>query len=414
MNKPRLILLVGLLWMFSGSAEAQTFRVFQDDLANVIKSARLHFGPFRLKPGFSVRSIGYDDNIYYGDTPRSDVTATLSPRVTAYLPFRRSLYLWLEENPEYAFYARVREGRALTNSLGVGGKALILSRFVLSGRYRHDSRRQNFTSEIGWLGLRTTEFFETGLSWETPRKTSFGFRAYWSRDRYEDLSTSEGLFWVSRTLNRSEHGTAADLYYLLRPETYLFLEADFCEYLFAEEAARYRDGSSVEMTGGIQFPLLRALQGTLSLGYMVITPRDPTRDGYRGLTGETGLSFRKGRLGVNLGFERKPTFSIYGEYNHYVDTRVTAGTSFYATRFLKLNYDFNVGWLDYPVLPGEAIAGDVSGRRERQQSHVFAFLLRVKRRTGVGLTWTTGRWSSTRLDTDRRRNFLGLVIAQDF
>ncbi|MGB8951135.1 MAG: hypothetical protein WCC06_00505, partial [Candidatus Aminicenantales bacterium] len=73
------ILLIGLVW---GEAFGQGYKVFQDELNDIMKNTKWTLGPLKIYPLLQLRNVGYDDNVYYEneeDRPAEDYTGTLSP-----------------------------------------------------------------------------------------------------------------------------------------------------------------------------------------------------------------------------------------------------------------------------------------------------------------------------------------------
>ena len=407
------VLVLGCLCL-AGILSAQTYQIFTDEYQHLITQARWKLGPFRIFPTVSIRDVGIDDNLYFGSDrgePKKDFTATLSPEIRVYLPFRNSFIFYFRENPEYAYFHRESQQRAFNNSCGAGLRYLLLGRLVLSGEAGDDVHRRRVSSEFQIPANDRVRSLQAGFSFETARKTSIGITGAVRKISYEEVHFNPEDAPVSRLLDREEREIGAEAYYQLFPDGFLFLRGDFREYRFLDEAALWRNSTATSFWAGLRFPLLGRIRGVLNVGYKKFDPKTAGESPFHGLVGNTGLDLRTGRIAARLQFVRDLVFSSYADIFYFVEDSARLGGSLYLTSFLKFDYDYSRGRADYSVRAREEGS---EGRVDRRRNHSLGLLVRVFRTSGIGITWNFERWTSTLGDFDRTRNFFGLAFTRSF
>ncbi|MHB8054911.1 MAG: outer membrane beta-barrel protein [Candidatus Aminicenantales bacterium] len=400
--------------LLAGTLSAQSYQIFADEYQRLLTQSRWKLGPFRLFPTISVRDVGYDDNLYFGGYNigrKKDFTATLSPEIKAYWPFRNSFIFFVRENPEYAYYYRESQQRAFTNSYGAGLRYLLLGRFVFSGEVGNDVHRRRLSSEFQIPVNDRTRSFQAGLSFETARKTSIGITGAVRKISYEEIKYNPEDAPVAQLLDREEREIGAEAYYQLFTDGFLFVRGDYQEYRFLDDKALWRDSAAASFWTGVRFPLLGRIRGVLNLGYKKFDPKTAGEPPFQGLVGNTGLDLRTGRFACRLDFARDMVFSSYAEIFYFVENSARLGGSAYLTSFLKIDYDYYGGRADYSARGGEAGS---EGRVDRHRNHSVGLQVRVFKTAGIGISWNFERWTSNIGDFDRSRNFIGLAFTRSF
>jgi len=404
----------------AAASSAQSYQIFADEYQRILTETRWKLGPFRIYPALAIRDVGFDDNLYFGTDegkPVKDFTATVSPEVRIYWPLRTRLLLYVRENPEYAYFRKESYQRSFTNSYGAGFRYLLLGRFVLSADAGNDKHRRRISSEFQIPANDRVRSIAAGLSYETARKTSIGITAAVRKISYEEVMILPEAVPVERLLDREDREIAAEAYYQLFSDGYLFFRGGFQEYRFVDETAVWRNASATDIRAGLRFPLLGRIRGVLNLGYKLFDPKTAGEPKYAGLVGNTGLDLRTGRFAVRLQFVRDLVFSTYSEVFYYVEDSVRLGGSVYLTPFLKIDYDFSRGRADYSTrpMPSGGEGAEASGEREdRHRLHSLGLIFRIFKTAGVGLSWNAERWTSGFSNFDRTRNFVGLVLNKTF
>jgi hypothetical protein len=402
-----LALAVGL-----GAQKTAGFREAWDEAGR----ARLRFGPFSIVPSLSLQNVGYDDNVYFESRGRGDYTATIVPEARVYLPVGHSLLLIVRDAPEYDFYLREKNRRQFSNSYALGAQALLFDFFAARGGYEYEKHRRVLSPEIGSLVTDETRAVEAGLAVETSGRTSLAV-SYFRRDvAVEDLGASGGTS-LSVAFNRREKGLALEFRYPISSLSYFFLNTAFTEYAFAAADTAWRDSSAWALSGGLRFPLTGRISGLLALGYKKFSLKSGPFPGFAGLTADTELEARFGRFGVRVHYRRDNPFSFYQNVVYFIQDDYGGGVSFYLTAFLRLDYNYGYGLGDYPrFYTADPVTGLETAvrRRDRHQTHSVGLVMRIFADTGLGLTWSEIRWTSTLPGWDRQRRFIGATLSRRF
>jgi len=103
------------------------------NLEQIVNAARLKIGPFRGNVGFQLGNVGYDSDIYFGNTRdrTPDYTFAARPSAHFYLPLKKGIVLDIAEAPQYVFYLKTKAERAWNNSF------LAQAHFALDGTAQH-------------------------------------------------------------------------------------------------------------------------------------------------------------------------------------------------------------------------------------------------------------------------------------
>ena len=420
MRKLRTLFVIAWISGSCIAAFGQSYRNFQDELTEVRDRVKLKFGPFRVLPVLRLSNLGFDDNVYYRTAekkPVGDYTGTASPEIKVYLLAGRSLILSFADNPEYLYYAKEDRLRTFTNSFVPGGRLRLFNRFVLSGEYHFRKHTRRAFSEFSRLVTDTVKGTTAGFFYETPRGTSIGFSGTIDRFLFEDIVQPDYEARLSRSLNRKEKTGNFELYYRVFAESYFFAKFGVTTYEFEHPSSRWRESRSMQVSGGLRFPIIGRARGTFSLGYKKFVPEDPGRKVFSGLIADTNLTFRLGRIGLRFGLGRGNHFSYFEDAFYYIENRGNAGLSFYLTRLLRIDYDLQYGELKYPE-PFK-ISGSVQpfleiSRKDVHRTHSVGLTIKIIRNTGINLSYNFFRRRSNAPGFNIKRNFIGISLTQDF
>ncbi|MCK4645666.1 MAG: outer membrane beta-barrel protein [Candidatus Aminicenantes bacterium] len=409
-----------LLFLISISSYGQSYQSFKFELDQIVKKAKLRLGPFRILPTVNFKNIGYDNNVYYQreeDNPASDFTGTVSPEIKLYFLFRNYLILSFMENPEYVYYFEQKRERRWNNTLSPAFKFLFLNRFVISGNYSYSNRRRRASSEFDVRANERIKKYNSRLFYETARSTSFGFSWSVRTIMYEDITLPGEEIYLSRALNRKEKNGNFEFYYRIFSESFFFIGGGYTEYKFEHVQSSWRDSSSYKVYSGIRFPHLGRVRGTLSLGYKKLIPKIEEKKGFSGFVGNTGLNFRLARFGFRLNYNRDVHFSYWTNIIFFNEDRYSAGISFYLTKFLRIDYNFNYGEAKYPepmMLRMPDGRYEQIKRRDIHRAHIVGFVFRIIRNTGIGLMVNFWKRESNYYWENRERMFVGGYITYEF
>ena len=205
-----------------------------------------------------------------------------------------------------------------------------------------------------------------------PARRRIGLTVFRSDLTYESFQSDPEGLPLSQALNRTETGGRAEVYYRAFYKGYIFLGLGRTEYRFQSPDMAWRDSSARQASLGVNFPLGGSIEGTLSLGYKELRPRQGGGAVFTGFVGSADLAARLGRFAFRGRFGRDNVFSTFADVLYFIDTKGGLGMSFYLADFLRLDYDFDLGTSDYPDEPASAAgpgAGDSAGRRDRRTTH---------------------------------------------
>lgn len=409
-----------LVFFIPNSSYCQSYRLFHSELNEILERSKWRIGPFRIYPTIQFKDIGYDDNVYQQreeDEPKSDFRATISPYINIHLLFRNWLIFSLIENPEYIYFAKEDRERSFNNNISPRLKLLLLNRFVLTCYYQYNKTRMRATSEFDIRANIENRSYYGSFFYETARGTSFGISGLISKIKFEDVSFPGEEIALSRTLNREELSGNFEFYYRIRTESFFFIHGGYTEYNFENIEARWRDSYSYQIYSGIRFPLFGNVRGTVSLGYKNLDSKRVSKKGFSGLVGNTDLDLRIRRFGFRFHYDRDCRFSYWTNNIFFLEDSYGAGISFYLTQFLRLDYDFSYGRSNYPevatIRTSEEVYEEIK-RRDSNYAHTLGFVIRVIRRTGIGIMTNFWQRKSNMPRVGRKRWFLGGYVTYEF
>jgi len=425
MNKRLIYLFVPLL-VLSGlilsprNVNAQGYESFRGQFTLLEESTRFQVGPFRIFPSLMLTNIGYDSNVYRQHEalePVGDYTFTTALPIATHLLLREKWILSFTVTPEYIFYAQETRERSFNYSYSPSFKWQIFDRFVLSGSYFYGRSRRRATSEFDdrineRRRLAIGQFF-----YETGRRTSIGFTGRKLELRYDDADQPGSDVSYSEQLDRDESTAQGELYYQIWTDSQFFVNAGFTDVAFAHPETKWKDSYVYYIYPGIHFPLLGRLRGTLSVGYKIVDPYRAKKQGFEGFVGNTRLEYTWKRLVLRGSYARDLEFSYWTDNVFYIEDRYGLGVSFYMNQYLRLDYDFSYRDAFYPEpqtirLPDETYVE--INRSDQYTFHRAAILIRVFRRTAIGLQATYWERVSNIRREDRNQIIFGAFLTYEF
>jgi len=400
--------------------DGQSYRSFREDYETIRNQSKLRLGPVRIVPVFRLSDVGYDSNVYFRDEHGgvvSDATATLSPEIRGYWLAGPSIILSVTENPEYMAYAKAKALRSFSNSVSAGLRWLALGRFSLSAETHVLSHVRRALSEFEHRIRDSVKGATGALFFETARGTAFGVTGGVDDFRYQDIAAGIPDDIYGLALDRRETSVTAELYYRVFSRSYIYSSFGYRRYDFSHAESAWRDGASIEASGGFRFPIAGRARGTVRVGWKSFRPDSPDRKRFSGFVAATDVAFRMGRLAVTLGFDRDNSFSYIESAYYYVDTRARAGLSLYLFRSFRIDGGFQYGTMSYPE-PLEILSGGVpvviEHREDVQRNLSVGPVVRLSGTVGLGLTYNFYRRTSNAPGFDVRRNFVGAFVTYEF
>lgn len=415
----RAVIISLFLPLFAAVLSGQSHTPFREEMEGIRTKSKWNLGPLWIDPSLHF-DLSYDNNIYgtyRGQTPVADYVGTLGVPINIYLPFRDRLLLTFTDVPEYLYFFRVSSENSFNNSYFLRARLLLLNRLVLSGSYGSNRAKYRISSEIEGRVFEQDDSAEGSLFYETPRGSAVGVVASTSRYSYKDELLPGAEAPLSTFLDRKEDNLRLEFYRPAFASSSLFLNVGYSDYSFDSPLSRYRDSRSFQAYAGIRFPILGRARGLLSLGYKNFSPRDPSRKGYSGPVGNTGLDFRFGRFGLRLQAVRDAVFSYFENSIFYIDSRLGAGLSFYLTRNIRLDYDAFWGRGDYPeetlVFSADGSSQEIK-RKDIYLTQSGSVVFRILRNTGIGLKVSYWKRDSNFFVYNNDRWISGVFLSYDF
>jgi len=408
-----------LLLLLVPSSSGQVYQSFNSQLEQ-IRLIRLKVGPLFFFPTFPVREMGLDNNVYYHteeDKRITDYTATFSPEVTIFFPYRNSFIFTLKENPEYVYYAKEKSYRSLTNSISPGLKFLFLNRFVISGDYYFRKRYTQISREIVRKTIQIHKGYDFGVFYETGRGTAIGFSGKIEKILHENVNFPDLELRVSEALNRTEKSGHLEVHYRIFTDSVLFWKGGFTNYDFENPDFNWRNSRSYQSNIGIQFPQIGRVTGTFSIGYKKHAQRGKGQKGFSGIIGNTNMDVQFKRFSLHLEYYRDNHFSSLSDLSFFTENRYGAGGSFYLINFIRLDYNYTRGIVNYPEPMPISMPFGESGeimRRDINLTHRVGLIFRVYKKTGIGIVVTFWNRMSNFPGLDTDRTILGFRITNTF
>lgn len=330
-------------------------------LENLVNLARWKAGSLRYNAALRINNVGYDSDIYFGNTTNRVPDYTLGAGIPfrLFLPIKKKVVFDISEDPQYLFFLKTKKERALNNDFS-GNLHFVFDRIYLRGEAGFLNIRQRLSPELT-VPIRQKESIFGGLAlWQVSKGASVALQYRSSTYRYDNPPDSS--FNISETLNRREDFLNITAYLQQVSRTRFFLSGQYGSYVFAEAASSFKDSRSYGVYGGVEFLPSpegrredRGIQGTINLGYMRLDVLAPQTKDFSGLAGNTSVSIGVFKLTSVRGFfSRDMQFSAYSSLAYFITTNYGGGLSRLLSRRARLEYDLSFYRGAYPTeLAGE-------------------------------------------------------------
>lgn len=318
-------------------------------------SRYLRWGPVRVRPGFAVSNLGYDDNILFSSTREkvSDYTVTLSPRLEGLVLFGDRIFVTFEEQLDYTVYFE-NSDQNFFNHEGA-------TRFTLP------MRKMGFFTELAWADVEWRPIDrEDSRTGRDERQAAFGviLQPGWRTEIEIGRSFTDMVHddpdpgsEIEERLNREEQATTIGVGYRVRGRTRILLDALFKSIGFDQPFAGVpRDTRERRLLGGLEFGEGGSLTGRATVGRAEIDAQDPALPDLTEIIGEIRLAYRlTARTRLALDAERLPGFSVFEGNAYYLSSQVGLRGVHYLNHFLGLEGRVAQGKLSFP----ESLSGSV-------------------------------------------------------
>jgi hypothetical protein len=316
----------------------------------------MRWGPLRVRPGFTISNLGYDDNIFYrSDDKVGDFTATLSPKLDGLVLFGDRAFLTFREQFDYTLYLD-NEDQNYTNNrasarftLPLGNFGFFANAALNDVKYRpldrDDIRPERRESRLG-AGVIARP------GWRTEIEIGHSISDYSHSD------PGAGNDTLDERLDRRETTSMMEVSYRLQGRTDLLLrgltrdiEFDYLYTLVDPPVDRATD--EWRMLGGFRFGEGGILTGTLLVGHARIDAVDTTLPDLSEIIGEAELIYRlSGSTKILLEGERLPGFAVYDVNTYYLNSAIEARVVHYLNRLFGLEAGARAGRLTFPEQTG--------------------------------------------------------------
>jgi hypothetical protein len=400
-----LALSLGLVFVDQGYPWGRTW--FGRDLEWRYNNAAFHLGPLGANVRFVLRNVGYDTNVYFGATENQvkDYTFTAGPAIDAYIPLRKRIVFHIYESPQYVYYKETARERTWNNFF-TGDVHFIFNRFVLSAGVESSRAKERWNSEITIPIYRKLNAVRGAAFVQLATRTSFEVSYRMARYNYGETELSD--LGYGTQLNRDEHYLDITAYREFSSRTRFFLDA---EYGYAEfkDRSTMKNSQSYSTHAGLEFEPFGKVKGTVKIGYKYFNSVWPQRKDFKGIVGDSRVSYRMTRLlTVRGSYSRDVQYSIWYDSTFFLESAYGLGASVYLFRNIRLDYDYNRGKSDYPE------EFHIEKRLDIFNIHTVAIYVRLRETTALGLVATRRIRNSTLDWADDNRALIGLNLTYDF
>lgn len=376
----------------------------------------LRWGPFRVRPGLTIPTFGYDNNVFYTPDnsttpPVGDYFLDISPRVEGMVLLGSRAFITFDERLEFYVYATQHEvdyfnqfGRARI-TIPVGNYGF----FVDTGYTRVRDRpvdAQDVRPIRRELPLGAGLIFKFG--WRSDAEFGYSRTRYTAEDPDDPCVAGTGCFTIDQRIDRLEDGFDLRARYLVFGRTRLTLEASERDIVFDEPLVQ-RDGQERRVVPGLDFGLGGRMFGTLRVGYARFNLDKATATDFSGFVADTALGYRLGGQGsfVTLRAQRDVRYSVLESTDLYTYTAAELGLIRYFNRFIGMELSVGRGRLDF--------LGDPSGRVDTIDTGVAGVRFRFSetqlgRRVEYAFRYVLTRRDSTLAFLDQTRGTVGFGV----
>ena len=367
----RLAMVVAVALSAAGSVAVQAQELRSRDrtltvsrqIADDLRRARVHYGPFYLLSSIQLADIGYDEDYF---VPVADTTSHfrlgLSAPQRLYFTHNRKTYLSVGVTPEWSRFG----GPAAHDQISYKGRAD--AQFLLNHLYLdvYGAKEDALHADIGEISsLVTRKSKELGAQGEL-KYSSRTSLTYSALTRTQEFPSSRNKFqpdFPLEVLDRSEHAYRLGLMHRTFPLTSLVIAAEYAGYSFPnavfKNSHRRYGGAGLIYESGRTVSRLEA--GYARLDFIRASQKD-----FKGPVGTFSIVRRSSdRWTLSGGASRDLAFSVFLNNNYYVANRASISSQYGLTRRIALTSGWTVVEDDYDVPTGGSKLGTVARRRDR-------------------------------------------------
>jgi hypothetical protein len=343
----RLFIVAMALCAYAGGAFAQNGlrdreRAFSasKEIANDLRRAHFHHGPFYLLSTFQLSDIGYDSSFY---VPTADKQSGFrfgiqAPTRLYIVPSKKTIYS-IDVRPEWSFFNKGGKRNVFGYRARADAQYLLNHLYVDVYAENADQLRADVAEIARLLSERASTYGVSG-EMKYSSRSSATFNAATLKTAYpvEKLQPS-GL--PLQLLDRSGHNYRIALNHKTFPLTSLFATGEFSDYSFT--TASNKNGRRSFMGAGFVHDSGRTVT-RVEAGAGKLNFFQPDQHDFQGALGNITSSKKFGKsTSGSLSASRDLDFSIFTDNNYYIADRFSAGLSWDATRRLTINLQVAIG-----------------------------------------------------------------------
>lgn len=369
--------------------------------------APINWSVFYVAPAVKLSSVGHISNIYvYEDVPEPDYVADAGFDMLVSAVIRDRLILQLRESPFWNLYYENSNLQSFNNELELSAYTY-LGHLNLKFMYANRDVSSRPTPEFGLRIRNISELLSLSLDYGDQKRFYVNVYGEQERFRYEDEFYS-GTVNLKELMTRQEDRLGVVLYKKIFTATQLFLNYEYFKDSF--EYAGNRGGTGARMTGGIRFPEIGPLTGSIRYGVQVFRPDNPEYEDFIKPFGDGEVSMILLNIfKFHFLVQTLSRYSIWDPDFFYVQNVLEGGVEYYLSKTVKVGYRHREGTLSY-----YRMSEDLLQRKDRLHDQVFSIGLRIFGDTTVGLEYHLYRVESADINFNRRYDFIGGTITYDF
>ena len=209
-------------------------------------------------------------------------------------------------------------------------------------------------------------------------------------------------------MNHKENAFGLRLNKPVFTSTLLFADYRRIDYRFERSAERNARAQQVSL--GVQFPEVGALQGDFQIGISRLDPDNPLFQRAQRANGRGNVRMKLAdRFRFNVFYDLDTLFS-YGSIDSFYDSsRLGGGVEAYVTRFLKAGGSYSDGRLKYYSFIDLKLQ-----RTDRIRQQQYFLAIPFIGRTSIGFSYNIYHLTSDVLKLDYSRSFWGGFLSYEF
>jgi hypothetical protein len=310
------------------------------EIANDLRKAHFHHGPFYLLSTFQLSDIGYDSSFYVPTADRQSGFrfGVQAPTRLYIVPSKKTIYS-IDVRPELSFFTRGKRSTVF------GYKARADAQYLLNHLYldvyaeNADQLRAD-VSEIARLLTEKAHAYGVSGELKYSSRTSATFNVAALKTAYP-LTAIQPTDVPIEVLDRTGHNYRLAINHKTFPLTALFLTAEFSDYSFPN--AVYKNGKRTFAGGGFVNDNGRSVT-RVEVGAGKLDFFRPGQHDFEGALGNLTSSRKIGRsTTATLNAARDLDFSVFLFNNYYIADRVSAALAWDATRRLTITLQGALG-----------------------------------------------------------------------